>query len=238
VTALFATLLVFALTFGIIAFRFFQRRSPSLVTVSVPIVLTVAWLLLSGPWQAFQAESKRVAREWALTAEYGDLPDQTIAASSIRSQRCVGVTVDFENGDDRPFDGRSGLPVDGHDAFIVDVQRALNDIATYAPARYDEVIEYLPQAVYERGWIRKYYGPNVLALSNGYFAIDAADFGHGQFLETLLHEAGHNVLAYRVDDYVDERYSEEEIDVLVEQDADRYAGIVMREMNTCRANVP
>lgn len=84
--------------------------------------------------------------------------------------------------------------VEGPPQFIAAVDGLLTQLRERTPQRYEEVITYLPKAVYD---------PSILSipahgLADGRFAIDGTD---PFFRFVFLHEVGHNVHGKQFDDW-------------------------------------
>lgn len=97
--------------------------------------------------------------------------------------------------DEPRFPGRTKLPISGPPQFVINVNRVLDDLRTKAPYYFFEVLEYLPQAIYDPIWLTMKFGSNVAGVSEGIFAGDGED-DYDEFLEQILHETAHNVLGH------------------------------------------
>ncbi len=114
---------------------------------------------------------------------------------------------------------RTDLHIVGPPEFMCSTYRLLDELKDKAPNRYQEVIQYLPQAVYE-----SYLFPSASGTSCGEFSLDGSGNDIGQvntyerFRFVFLHETGHNVKTNQNHDR-----SQEE--------ADEYAHQVIRELD-------
>jgi hypothetical protein len=117
--------------------------------------------------------------------------------------------------------GRLVLPVEGTPQFEASTRRVLTELLNCTPERYNEVVIYLPQAVYDPNLVhpeaddrnpRRLHG-----RSDGYFGRDGSGLSYYFFRYVFLHEVGHNVMWACCNDRSEEA-------------ADAYADMVLREM--------